>query len=76
MCEKRRMFVELDESVSGNVSFGDDPKGISRVSVEEGTVFTLNCVMVLELLCTSCASLVSFNKNYAYKNKVNGLKKL
>ncbi|KAJ4716700.1 Retrovirus-related Pol polyprotein from transposon TNT 1-94 [Melia azedarach] len=26
MCEKRSMFVELDESTNGNVSFGDDSK--------------------------------------------------
>ena len=26
MCEKRSMFVDLDESISGNVSFGDNSK--------------------------------------------------
>ena len=26
MCGKRSMFVDLDESVSGNVSFGDNSK--------------------------------------------------
>ena len=26
MCRKRSMFVKLDESVSGNVAFGDESK--------------------------------------------------
>ena len=30
MCGKRSMFVELNESVAGNVSFGDDSL-ISRI---------------------------------------------
>lgn len=30
MCEKMSMFVELDESISDNVSFGDDSKIIVK----------------------------------------------
>ena len=30
MCEKRSMFVDLDESISGNVSFGDNSKTLVK----------------------------------------------